>query len=165
MKIFITWETFLNVCHLTFWGTLRLIFLKKVTERNISCIHHFVYNDIIFYTPVLDFQNRKKSPNVSGLSLQEAHFVCVLSSSLMRCLGEQILWRGCLREKSGRFPTTAARVWFQVRSCGIYGGQSGVVGQAFSENFGFPCQFLFHQPLHIHWWFRRWHHMVLIPTA
>jgi hypothetical protein len=37
----------------------------------------------------------------------------------------------------------------QVRSCGIYCGQSGT-GQFFSKYFGFSCQFSSHQLLHNH---------------
>jgi hypothetical protein len=46
-------------------------------------------------------------------------------------------------------PTMLARVRAPVRSCGIYGGQSGT-GTVFSEYFSFPCQFSLHRLLHIH---------------
>jgi hypothetical protein len=54
--------------------------------------------------------------------------------------------RAIAQAVSHRFPTTAARVRAQVRSCGIYGR----LGQVFSEYFGFPCIFSFHRLLHIH---------------
>jgi hypothetical protein len=55
-------------------------------------------------------------------------------------------------KKCNRFkllPTAPGRVRAQVRSCGIYGGQSGT-GTVFSEYFGFPCQISFHWLLHFH---------------
>jgi hypothetical protein len=53
------------------------------------------------------------------------------------------------QEASRRFPTPAARVRAQVKSCGIYGGKLAL-GQVFFEYFGFPCQFSFHRLLQIH---------------
>jgi hypothetical protein len=46
-------------------------------------------------------------------------------------------------------PAAAARIRAQVRSCGIYGGQSGT-GQVFSEELGFPCDSSYHQLLRTH---------------
>jgi hypothetical protein len=50
---------------------------------------------------------------------------------------------------SRQFPTAAARVRSQDKSCGICGGQSDTGHDSF-ENFGFLCQFLSHQMLHTH---------------
>jgi hypothetical protein len=47
-----------------------------------------------------------------------------------------------------------ARVRSQVRSGGIYGGQSGI-GAGFLQVLRFACQFPFHQLLHIHLTIRR----------
>jgi hypothetical protein len=47
---------------------------------------------------------------------------------------------------SRRRPTAAARVRAQVRSCGFVVDRV-VLGQVFSEYFGFPCQFSFHRLL------------------
>jgi hypothetical protein len=49
---------------------------------------------------------------------------------------------------SHRLPTVAAQVQAQVMSCGICCRQSGT-GAGFLHS-GFPCQFSFHQLLHIH---------------
>jgi hypothetical protein len=46
--------------------------------------------------------------------------------------------------------TAAARVQAWVWSGRICGGQSGALGQVFSEYFGFPCQSSFYQILHHH---------------
>jgi hypothetical protein len=45
---------------------------------------------------------------------------------------------------SRRLPTAEARVRSQVRLCGICGGQSGT-----GADFGFSCQFPFHQMLQL----------------
>jgi hypothetical protein len=47
-----------------------------------------------------------------------------------------------------RLPTAAARVRTQVRSCGIFGGQSSP-GTSFLTVLRFPCQFSVHGLLHI----------------
>jgi hypothetical protein len=57
--------------------------------------------------------------------------------------------RAIAQAVSRRLPIAAARVRSQVKSCGICGGQRGLV-QGFSEYFGFPCQFSFHRLLHTH---------------
>jgi hypothetical protein len=59
-----------------------------------------------------------------------------------------LLGRDIAQVVSRRLSATAARVRSQVRSCGIYGGQSGS-GQVFSEYFSFPCQFSFHRLLRL----------------
>jgi hypothetical protein len=62
-----------------------------------------------------------------------------------------MLWNGCAIAQAvvRRLPTAAARVGAQIRSCGIYSGQSDT-GASFSWYFGFPCRVSFHQLLHIH---------------
>jgi hypothetical protein len=57
--------------------------------------------------------------------------------------------RAIAQEVSRWRPTAAARVRYLVWSSGICCGQSGA-GQDFSEYFGFPCQYSFHQLLHNH---------------
>jgi hypothetical protein len=51
---------------------------------------------------------------------------------------------------SRRLPTAAARVQTRVWSRGILWWTKVVLGQVFSENFGFPCQSTFHLLLHSH---------------
>jgi hypothetical protein len=57
--------------------------------------------------------------------------------------------RALTQAVSRRLTTTAARVRSKVRSCGICGGKLEL-GQVFSEYFGFPCRFSFHQMLRNH---------------
>jgi hypothetical protein len=59
-----------------------------------------------------------------------------------------ITWPGLAQAVSHRLPTAAARVGAQVRSCGIWGGQS-VTLAGFLRLLRFPCQFSFHRLLHI----------------
>jgi hypothetical protein len=60
--------------------------------------------------------------------------------------------KGCATAQvvSHRLPTTAARVQNRVWSCGILWWTKVVLGQVFSENFGFPCQSTFHLLLYNH---------------
>jgi hypothetical protein len=60
-------------------------------------------------------------------------------------------WRGwaIAQAVTCHLPTTVTRVWFQVKSWGICGGQSGT-GQVSFKNLRFPCQFSFHQMVHTH---------------
>jgi hypothetical protein len=58
--------------------------------------------------------------------------------------------RAIAKAVSRRLPTAAARVQTRVWSCGILWWTKVVLGQAFSENFGFPCQSTFHLLLHNH---------------
>jgi hypothetical protein len=55
--------------------------------------------------------------------------------------------RAIAQAVSHQLPTTAARVWSQVRSCGICAGQSDT-GAVFSKYFGIPYKFSFHQLLY-----------------
>jgi hypothetical protein len=54
---------------------------------------------------------------------------------------------GIAQAVSRWLPTAGARVQTRVWSSGICGGQSGAEA-GFSEYFGFPCQYSFHQILH-----------------
>jgi RecJ-like exonuclease len=58
-----------------------------------------------------------------------------------------VLCRAIVQVVTRRLPTAAARVRVQVSSCGIRVYQV-VLEQVFSEYFGFPCQFSFHQLIH-----------------
>jgi hypothetical protein len=55
--------------------------------------------------------------------------------------------RAIAQTSCGRLLTAAERDLSKVKSCWFCGG----VGRVFSTNLDFPCQFSFHQPLHIHW--------------
>jgi hypothetical protein len=65
---------------------------------------------------------------------------------LFPLLGVVSIGRAIAQAVSRRFPTAAARVRAQIRSCGICGGQSGT-GADFPRVFWFPCQFSFHRLL------------------
>jgi hypothetical protein len=58
--------------------------------------------------------------------------------------------RAIAQAVSRRLPTAAVRVQTRVWSCGILWWTKRALGQVFSENFGFPCQYTFHQLLYNH---------------
>jgi hypothetical protein len=61
----------------------------------------------------------------------------------------ELVFRATAQTVSRPLLTLIPLVRYQVRSCGICSGQSGL-GEAFSEYFGFPCQFSFHWLLYTH---------------
>jgi hypothetical protein len=57
--------------------------------------------------------------------------------------------RAIAQAVSHRLPTAATQVPAQVRSWGFVVDKV-ILGQVFSQYFGFPCQFSFHRLFHIH---------------
>jgi hypothetical protein len=84
-----------------------------------------------------------------------AMFISVIIRFSRRILPQNILLvktvgRAIAQAVSRRLLTEAARVQSRVWSCGILWWKKVVLGQDFSENFGFPCQSTFHLLLHNH---------------
>jgi hypothetical protein len=60
-----------------------------------------------------------------------------------------VVGRALAQSVSRWLPTAAVPVQAQVKALGFVVDRVAL-GQVFSEYFGFPCQFLFHQILHTH---------------